>query len=257
MTQIEKQAGYADTGWWRNHFSGILLDLWQSIVPGEQAARDADFLQAHWELPPAAQILDVPCGEGRVALELAGRNFRLVGVDISAGLIQAARQQSEQQQLPVEWYEGDMRALPWNQAFDAAYCWGDSFGYLDEQGNQDFLQAAYRALRPSGWWAMEIQMIAEVLLPRFRHEEAGEVDGIRVRVERAYDPRHGRLTVKYALERSGVQEQRVASYRVYSCAEVCRRLEQARFEIVGLFGANGEPFQLGSDRLRIIGRRAY
>jgi SAM-dependent methyltransferase len=257
MAHHGEPTNYADTGWWRDHFSGILLDLWQSILPAEQATKDADFLEANWKLPPTAQILDVPCGEGRVALELARRGFRLVGIDISAGLIQAARRQSEQRQLPIEWQVGDMRALPWQAAFDAAYCWGDSFGYLDEQGNQSFLQAVQRALRPAGWWAMEMQMVAEVLLPRFRPEEVGEVDGIRLRVRRNYDPRQGRLAVEYLLNRGGVEERREASYRVYSCAEVCGRLEQACFEIVDLLGGTGEAFQLGADRLRIVGRKRF
>src|SRR5262249_28363784 len=141
---------YEDTRWWRDHFSGILLDLWQSIVPGDQAVRDADFLEAACQYSPAARILDVPCGDGRVALELAGRGFQLVGVDISPGLIREARCKSEERRLKVQWHEADMRSLPRQAEFDAAFCWGDSFGYLDDLGNQEFLAAVHRALKPSG-----------------------------------------------------------------------------------------------------------
>ena len=99
-------------------------------------------------------------------------------------------------------------------------------------------------------------MIAEVLLPRFRPQEYGEVAGIGVRIQRSYDPRHGRLTVEYSLERSGGHETRTASYRIYSCAQVCRRLETAGFQILNLLGASDEPFQLSSDRLRLIARKS-
>jgi SAM-dependent methyltransferase len=252
MPMVDERSCYEDTGWWRTHFSGVLLDLWQSIVPPEQAARDADFLQAECRLPPGAHILDVPCGDGRVALELAGRGFRLVGVDISAGLLREARRRSDLRQLPVEWHEADMRSLPWEGAFDAAFCWGDSFGYLDDAGNQDFLQAVHRALKPGGQWAMEMKMVAEVLFSRYRAEEAGEVGGIRVGVRRAYDPRQGRLSVEYTLARAGTQETRLASYRVYSCGDVCRLLERAGFVVGRLYGGTGEPFQIGADRLRVV-----
>jgi SAM-dependent methyltransferase len=252
MTMVEEQGRYEDTGWWRTHFSGILLDLWQSIVPSAQAARDADFLQAECRLSPGANVLDVPCGDGRVALELAGRGFRLVGVDISAGLLREARRQSGLRQLPVEWHEADMRSLPWEGAFDAAFCWGDSFGYLDDLGNQEFLGAVQRALKPGGQWAMEMKMVAEVLFPRYRAEAVGEVGGIGVRIQRAYDPRRGRLSVEYALARAGTEETRLASYRIYSCGEVCGMLERAGFVVGRLYGGAGEPFQLGSDCLRVV-----
>lgn len=241
-----------DSGWWRTHFSGLLLDLWQAIVPGDQAPRDADFLQAECRLSRGAAVLDVPCGDGRVAVELAGRGLQLVGVDISPGLLREARRQADLRRLPIRWHEGDMRSLPWNDAFDAAFCWGDSFGYMGDAGNRAFLGAVHRALKPGGRWAMEMQMVAEVLFPRFRTEAAGAVGDIGVSVGRTYDPRQGRLAVEYALTRAGTEERRVASYRIYTCGEVCRMLEQSGFVIDRLCGGSGEDFRLGSDRLRIV-----
>jgi len=50
----------------------------------------ADFLQL---VPPAGSAtLDVGCGEGRVARDLAGHGHRVTGVDASPTLIEAARQ---------------------------------------------------------------------------------------------------------------------------------------------------------------------
>ncbi len=253
---VNDQGGYKDTDWWRTHFSGMILDLWLSILPREQAALDADFLVTECHLPPAANILDVPCGQGRVALELAGRGFQLVGVDISPGLLHEARRQADLRQLPVEWREADMRRLPWEGTFDAAFCWGDSFGYFDEGGNADFLASVHRALKPGGRWAMEMKMIAEVLFVRHRTEAAGEVGGMQVHIQRAYDPQQGRLSVEYALTRAGAEEKCVASYRIYSCGDVCRMLEKAGLVVGGLYGGAGEPFQIGSDRLRVVATKA-
>lgn len=252
---VGEQRPYEDSRWWQTHFSGIMLDLWHTIVPSDQAARDADFLEAQFRLPVGANILDVPCGDGRVALELATRGFQLVGVDISAGLIREARRRAELQHVHVEWHEADMRSLPWEGAFDAAFCWGDSFGYMDDAGNREFLAAVHRALKPDGQWAMEMQMVAEVLMPRYREEQAGEAGGIQVRLRRAYDPRKGRLSVEYVLTRGSTQEQRCASYRIYTCGDVCRMLEQAGLAVSRLLGGSGEPFQIGSDRLRLVATR--
>jgi ubiquinone/menaquinone biosynthesis C-methylase UbiE len=248
----DDRSGYEDTEWWRSHFSGLMLDLWQSLLPGERAAGDADFLQAACRLPAGARLLDVPCGEGRVSAELAARGFRVVGVDISAGLLRSARQRAGQRNLSVEWHEGDMRHLPWERAFDAAFCWGDSFGYMDNAGNEQFLAAVQRALKPGGRWAMEMGMVAEVLFPRYREELTRDVGGIRVALRRSFDPRQGRLAVEYTLTRAGSEEKRTASYRIYSCGELCRMLERAGFVIDRLYGGPEAPFQIGSERLCIV-----
>ncbi len=247
--------GYEDSGWWRDHFSGLMLDLWQSLLPQERAKGDADFLQAACQLPEGARLLDVPCGEGRVASELASRGFQVVGVDISSGLLDSARQRAEARKVVVEWHEGDMRHLPWEDSFDAAFCWGDSFGYLDDAGNEEFLTAVRQALKPGGRWAMEMGMVAEVLFARYREELTREVGGIQVAIRRLFDPRQGRLAVNYTLTRAGMEEKRTASYRIYTCSELCRMLERAGFVIDHLYGATGAPFQIGSERLCIVARK--
>jgi hypothetical protein len=136
--------------------------------------------------------------------------------------------------------------------FDAAFGWGDSFGYMDEAGNAAYLAAVQRALAPGGCWAMDMKMAAEVLFPRFREEAAAEAGGMRVKIQRTYDPRQGRLAVEYQLLRDGIEERRRASYRIYSCSEVCQLLERAGFVVRPPCDSTGKPFKIGSDCLRIV-----
>lgn len=156
--------------WWKTHFSGTVAELWLAIIPPRQAVNDADFLLRHWKCPAGFAVLDVPCGNGRVALELASRGMAVTGIDASAALIAEARRLGNQRGLHVEWVEADMLHMPWVEQFDAAFCWGDSFGYMTDDQNLEFLRAVNRALKPGGRWAMEMQMVSEVLFPRFQHE---------------------------------------------------------------------------------------
>lgn len=245
---------YRDTEWWRDHFSGGMLDLWQAIVPPEQAREDADFLLAHGGVRPAGRVLDVPCGDGRVAIELAARGVRMVGVDISAGQIEVARAKSAARNLAIEWHVADMRSVPWRASFDAGFCWGDSFGYMDEAGNRDFLAAVHRALVPGAGWAMEMQMVAELLLPRLQRRVSGRAGEFDVAVRRDYDAQSGRLAVEYELARNGVRETRQASYRIHTVAEIRNRLTDAGFAVDRLCARNGEPFTAEADRLRVVCR---
>jgi SAM-dependent methyltransferase len=38
--------------------------------------------------------------------------------------------------------------LPWPARFDGAFCFGNSLGYLDDQGNEAFLNAVVAVLKP-------------------------------------------------------------------------------------------------------------
>ena len=53
----------------------------------ENSAREVDFILDLCDLKPGARILDLACGFGRHALELAGRGYAVVGVDITPAYI--------------------------------------------------------------------------------------------------------------------------------------------------------------------------
>ena len=81
------------TNWFETFFEGITLDLWRAIGTPELTKKEADFLQSVF--PKAARLLDVPCGNGRLTLELARRGFDPTGVDISKEFIAEARREAE------------------------------------------------------------------------------------------------------------------------------------------------------------------
>src|SRR5437879_1794361 len=61
--------------WWRTFFTGLMLDLWEAVPTADQDRSEADFLQKTLGVAPPAKLLDVPCGNGRLALELAARGY--------------------------------------------------------------------------------------------------------------------------------------------------------------------------------------
>jgi len=72
------------SNWQTNFFRGAALDAWRRFVNPENIRADADFLERALHLNPGARLLDVPCGNGRHAIELAGRGYRMTGLDQSA-----------------------------------------------------------------------------------------------------------------------------------------------------------------------------
>src|SRR5581483_5401673 len=196
--------------WYQSFFSGVTLDLWRSFVTPEMTRAEADALQRYLQVDPPARLLDVPCGNGRLALELAARGFQTTGVDIAGTSIDEGKLDADMRGVAVDLRQGDMRDLAALGTFDGVYCWGNSFGYLEDDGNLAFLFAASAALRPGGRLVLEFGTLAETLLPNFKARNWWEAGDILMAVTNRYDVPRGRLFTEYAFVRAGLVEKRVS-----------------------------------------------
>jgi SAM-dependent methyltransferase len=238
------------TEWWKNFFTGLTLDLWRAAMTEEQTRTEADFIEKTLHLSPPAKVLDVPCGNGRLSLELASRGYQLTGVDLSPGFIDEARSTSAERQLSTVWKHGDMRDLPWPEEFDGAFCWGNSFGYLDDEGNANFLKAVARVLKPEGRFVVDASSVAELILPRFEERSWMQIGDILFLEENRYDHVQSRYDTEYTFVRDGKVEKRFGSHRIYTYRELCRLLDESGFTKLEAYGSlSQEPFRLGSPNL--------
>ena len=149
---------------------------------------EANFVEQALGVPQGAQVLDVPCGGGRLALEMAARGYQVTGVDISPRLLETAQRSSQEQNLEVAWECRDMRELPWKSEFNAAFCFWSSFGYFDEPGNAEFLRAVSRCLKPGATFLLDTPLI-ETRLPEMEAQERvwWPVDDLLALEERSFD----------------------------------------------------------------------
>lgn len=79
---------------WENFFDGHAPEYMENIFTKNTLAQ-VDFLIEELDLTPGQFILDVGCGTGRHAVELAKRGFDVTGVDLSAGMLAQARQAAD------------------------------------------------------------------------------------------------------------------------------------------------------------------
>lgn len=245
------------TDWWSDFFRGIVIELWRKALPPEHTAAEAAFLEKALGLAPGSRVLDVPCGHGRIALELAAHGAKVSGIDISEEAVAFARAEAAARGLDVLFDVRDMRDIPFEDELDAAFCFGNSFGYLDDAGNALFLERAARALKPGGRFAMDTAYVAESLFPALEKRAWYEMGGLTCLAARTYDPRSARLEVEYRFVSDGKWDVRVASSRIHTCFEVVRLLERAGFRGVECFGSiDRTPFELGSRTLIVTATRA-
>jgi SAM-dependent methyltransferase len=97
----------------------------------------------------AKRVLDLGCGEGQNTRLFARRGARMLGIDISERMIEAARQAERQQPLGIEYWEGSFTGL---SQIDGGSCDAvvSTMALMD---GPDFVAAAreaYRVLRQGG-----------------------------------------------------------------------------------------------------------
>ena len=161
-------------------------------TPGHDHFYERFNLPAFLELlpPPGRAALDLGCGEGRLGKLLVERGYRIVGVDASPTLAEAAREHHEV-------LEADAAALPFEDgAFDLVYAFmslhdmDDLEGAVRESGRVlerggRFCFAVEHPLQKSGRWVdpddPESPFVVDrpYLRPR-RFEDVRERDGIRM-----------------------------------------------------------------------------
>ena len=242
--------------WFESFFQGPAVDFWTRAMTPALTLADVDFLEKALEVKPGARLLDVPCGNGRHSIELARRGYRVTGIDLSDEFLAAARAE-----LDADWRKGDMRDLLSDgslepSTFDGAFCFGNSFGYLDHTGVAAFLSALAGALKPGAKLAIETGMAAESILPTLVQKRWHRLGDLMILSENRYDARHSRLDIDYTFVRDGTVETRPTSSYVFTVAEIGRMLEAAGFgETVFHGGIAGEPYALGTPRLLIIAQR--
>jgi SAM-dependent methyltransferase len=241
--------------WWKDFFGGLMVDFWRAAMTPETTRAEVDFLWTSLGLAPGLRVLDVPCGDGRLALELAARGCRVTGVDISREFLDGARESARGRGLDVDWRQSDMRDLPWTREFDAAYCAGSSFGFLGDEGDAAFLSAVARTLVPGGRFFGDFKA-AESVLPAFRESYEMPVGDIVFAAKNSYDPAAGTMENRYTVTRGHEVEKKRAVHRIYTTREILKMLTDAGFGDFQTCGSvGGEPYRLGSPRLFVVAIR--
>lgn len=113
---------------------------------------EVDFLERELGADRAKRILDIACGTGRHAIELARRGYRVTGFDLSEGQLHRAREKATAAGVEVEFLRRDATEPHFREEFEAALmlCEG-AFPLMEtDEKNHAILRHAAAALRPGG-----------------------------------------------------------------------------------------------------------
>jgi len=115
---------------WQEFFDGY-APLYMNESFTKNTIKEVDFILEELKIPPGSGFLDIGCGTGRHAIELAKRGYKVTGVDISLGMLAQAEKTAKQTKVEVEWIHADATQFKSDERFAAAICLCEgAFGLL-------------------------------------------------------------------------------------------------------------------------------
>ena len=206
--------------------------------------------------PAGASVLDMPCGVGRHALELARRGFAVTGIDRTTSYLDQARGAAAAAGLAVELVEADMREFARPEAFDLGLNLFSSIGYFEDPGEDLRVLANFaRSLRPDGALVLELGG-KEILAREFRQRDWHEADGMLWLEERSLWPDGSAIDLRWILVDDGERDELELTVRLFSAVELRGMLVEAGFGAVEVYGnLEGGPYDETARRLVMIARK--
>ena len=223
-------------------------------------SRDDEFFMSVVDASPAARVLDLGCGTGRLALAMAADGHEVTGVDPARASLEAARVKPGAER--VTWIEGSSCDLA-DAAFDVAVMTSHvaQFFVTDEQWAQA-LADLKRALVPGGRLTFDSRdprargwkqwnpadSRRQVSLPDGRNVTATiDVDAVTDHVVS--------FTIRYSFS-DGQTLASTGDLRFRTESELRSSLASAGFTIEEIYGGwNREPIHAGDGEFLVVARR--
>ncbi|WP_166240415.1 class I SAM-dependent methyltransferase [Paenibacillus turpanensis] len=222
----------------------------------EGAAAEVKAMINWLKLPDQATVLDLCCGTGRHSQALAEAGYRVTGVDLSDRLLEEAHKTNSDGK--IRFVRGDMRHVPLEGPFDAVVNLFTSFGYFDEEReNQLVLREIARLLKPEGRFIIDYlnaPYIAERLVPYSEREDGG------VRIEERRSLEDGFVRKRISIRSAEAPEQErhyMEQVKLYGLADFKRLLKGTGLLLDRIYGGyDGSEYDpVHSTRLIMTGHK--
>jgi ubiquinone/menaquinone biosynthesis C-methylase UbiE len=213
-------------------------------------------LLAHQQYKPKT-MLDVCCGTGTMCELLTREGFEVDGFDISAPMIEIAREKAKRKGMKIRYEVFDAAEADMGEKYDAAYSFFDSLNNITEPGRlQMAFRRVYEHLNPGGSFIFDLNTAYAFQQRMFDQENLKPNAKLRYKWVGDWNEKTRLITVDMRFWRSGQEFRETHVQRAYDEAEVRAMLAEAGFEGVRAFTSYTlNPPRFTSDRLHFTALR--
>ncbi len=202
---------------------------------------ECDFIEKEINFNKSLNIIDIGCGTGRHSIELSRRGYSITGIDLSASLLEKAREKAEQNGLQIEFSQHDARNLPFVNQFDVAImmCEGGFPLMETDEMNYEILRNVSKSLKDN---AKFIFTTLNGLFPVFNSIEefcaSNTDDGNATYHNNNFDVMTFRdYNITKVVDDNGEEKELECNERYYIPSEITWLLKTLGFTKIEIFGA--------------------
>ncbi len=226
--------------WWEDLFNDDFIRTMAKITDA-QIATEVDFIEESLGVAKGAMILDLACGTGRHAIELTRRGYQVVGFDLSLAMLAKAADEAQDRNQKLNFVQGDMREMTFEDTFDGVYSWNTSFGFFEEEKNEQVIINIRKALKKGGQFLLDVPN-RDFVVQQSPSLAWFEGDGCVCMDEMHVDWITSRMRVKRTMMMDDSRTKEIEySIRIYTLNELGKMLHDYGFRVAEVSGRISTP----------------
>lgn len=236
----------------KNTFDDLYLYFSASYLTHERTQKECDLIEQLCRLKKGDHILDIGCGHGRIANELARRGYQVTGIDWSQSALDLAARNARADKLDVRYENKNFLEAVWTDTFDCALSWYTSFGYTDDETSNSQLREIYASLKKGGRLLID-HINRDRCLKTLPASSIQEKDDNFMIDHFNYDTENDRLQIRRRFIKNGVVTEAPYSIRLLPYSEIKGWMRQAGFNNIEGYNIQGQPYRIDGERMILTG----
>lgn len=220
------------TDWFESWFGSPYYKILYENRDDLEAQAFVEKLLEHLQPLPFSAMLDIACGEGRFAVQLAEHGFEVTGIDLSHASIEKAKAYENDK---LQFFVHDMRFPFYINYFDYAFNFFTSFGYFTHDRDHQLAAKSFAAaLKKDGLLVIDY-LNKEFVLGGLVPEETIQRGSYSFYIKRRLERNHIIKEINFT-DADNKLRHYTESVAAFTLADFIHMFRQAKLSLVGTFG---------------------
>ena len=241
--------------WYKQWFGSRFYKLLYQNRDEYEAQEFIEYLLAYLLPRQGSKMLDIACGSGRFAKQLAEHDYDVTGIDISMESITIAKKYETDN---LHFFSQDMRLPFYINYFDYAFNFFTSFGYFSHDRDHALAAKSFAAsLKENGILVIDY-LNAEHVIANLVPEETIHIDNYEFRITRRVERNHIVKDI-FVTDENNIPRQFTESVAAFSLADFLKMFRPGDLSLVNTFGNYklGAFHPLDSPRLIMVFKKKH